>query len=74
MGKCRDYTDRMTSRLYRVDEEARVHLVKELPNMVIWAMETGKDFLVLWESMKYFHQTMFRVTRQVDGNILLTLI
>ena len=50
LGQCRDYADRMTSRLYRVDEEARVHLVKELPNMVIWAMETGRDFLVLWAS------------------------
>ena len=46
----RDYTDKRSSRLYRVDRDANVHLVKELPNMVIWAMETGKDFLALWAS------------------------
>ena len=47
----RDYTDKRSSRLYRVDKDANVHLVRELPNMVIWAMETGKDFLALWVSL-----------------------
>ena len=56
----RDYTDKRSSRLYRVDKDANVHLVRELPNMVIWAMETGKDFLALWVSSLIINSfTMF---------------